>query len=72
RIDTLLRLIKSFIFITIYRDVFSSRLLHFLAILSILEEIGRLYKANDFLYILARVVYYICIFIVKVILLLTK
>ena len=72
RIDTLLRLIKSFVFITVYRDVFSSRLLHFLAILSINEEIGRLYEANDFLYMLARVVYYIRIFAVKAILLLAE
>ena len=70
--DTLLRLIKSFVFITVYRDVFSSGLLHFLAILSINKEIGRLYKVNNFLYILARVVYYIRIFIVEVILLLAK
>jgi len=69
RIDTLLRLIKSFVFVTVYGDVFSSRLLHFLAVLSINEEIGRLCEVNDFLYMLARVVYCTRIFAVEAILL---
>jgi hypothetical protein len=68
RMDILLRLIKSFIFVTIREDVFSSRLLHFLAILSIDEEIGRLREVNDFSYMLARVVYCTRIFVVEVIL----
>jgi hypothetical protein len=68
RIDILLRLIKSFIFVTIRGDVFSSGLLHFLAVLSIDEEIGRLREANDFSYMLARVVYCTRIFVVEAIL----
>jgi hypothetical protein len=68
RIDTLLKLIKSFIFVTVRGDVFSSGLLHFLAVLSIDKEMGRLRKANDFSYILARVVYYTRIFAVEAIL----
>ena len=68
RMDTLLRLIKSFVFVTVRGDVFSSGLLHFLAVLSIDEEMGRLREANDFSYMLAGVVYYIRIFAVKVIL----
>jgi hypothetical protein len=68
RIDTLLKLIKSFIFVTVRGDVFSSGLLHFLAVLSIDKEMGRLRKANDFSYMLARVVYCTRIFVVEVIL----
>ena len=68
RMDTLLRLIKSFVFITVRGDVFSSGLLHFLAVLSIDEEMGRLREANDFSYMLARVVYCTRIFAVKAIL----
>jgi hypothetical protein len=68
RIDTLLKLIKSFIFVTVRGDVFSSGLLHFLAVLSIDKEIGRLRKVNDFSYMLARVVYYTRVFIAEAIL----
>lgn len=68
RIDILLRLIKSFIFVTVRGDVFSSGLLHFLAVLSIDEEMGRLREANDFSYMLAGVVYCTRIFAVEAIL----
>ncbi|THW78325.1 hypothetical protein D6D18_09660, partial [Aureobasidium pullulans] len=68
RIDTLLKLIKSFIFVTVRGDVFSSGLLHFLAVLSIDEEMGRLREANDFSYMLAGVVYCTRIFAVEAIL----
>ncbi|KAH0352647.1 hypothetical protein KCU83_g3356, partial [Aureobasidium melanogenum] len=68
RTDTLLRLIKSFVFVTVRGDVFSSGLLHFLAVLSIDEEMGRLREANDFSYMLAGVVYCTRIFAVEAIL----
>jgi len=68
KIDALLKLIKSFIFVTVRGDVFSSGLLHFLAVLSIDEEMGRLRKANDFLYMLAGVVYCTRVFAVEAIL----
>ncbi|CAD0049703.1 unnamed protein product [Aureobasidium pullulans] len=48
RMDTLLKLIKSFIFATVRGDVFSSGLLHFMAVLCIDEEMGRLRDANRF------------------------
>jgi hypothetical protein len=67
RIDTLLKLIKSFIFITIRGDV-CSRLLHFIAVLYIDEEIGRLRDTNRFSFILIGVVYYTRVFIIEVIL----
>ncbi|KAH0333207.1 hypothetical protein KCU81_g9929, partial [Aureobasidium melanogenum] len=66
--DALLKLVKSFIFVTVRGDVFSSGLLHFLAVLSIDEEMGRLREANDFSYMLAGVVYDTRIFAVEAIL----
>jgi hypothetical protein len=68
RMDTLLKLIKSFIFITIRGDVFSSRLLHFMAVLYIDEEMGRLRDANRFSFILAGVIYYTRVFAIEAIL----
>jgi hypothetical protein len=50
------------------RDVFKSAILHFLAVLRIDEEINRLRQANDFLYILAGVVYYMRVLAVEIIL----
>jgi hypothetical protein len=50
------------------RDVFKSAVLHFLAVLGIDKEIGRLHQANDFLYILAGIVYYVRVLAVKIIL----
>ena len=68
RIDTLLKLIKSFIFATVRGDVFSSGLLHFMAVLCIDEEMGRLRDANRFLFILVGVVYCTRVFAVEAIL----
>jgi hypothetical protein len=48
--------------------VFKSAILHFLAVLRIDEEINRLRQANDFLYILAGVVYYMRVLAVEIIL----
>ncbi|THW27512.1 hypothetical protein D6D22_10755 [Aureobasidium pullulans] len=68
RMDTLLKLIKSFIFATVRGDVFSSGLLHFMAVLCIDEEMGRLRDANRFSFILAGVVYCTRVFAVEAIL----
>jgi superfamily II DNA or RNA helicase len=57
KLDALLHLSKSFIFVTVRGDIFSSGLLHFLAVLGVDEEMGRLREANDFSYMLAGVVY---------------
>lgn len=57
KIDALLQVIKSFIFVTVRGDVFSSGILHFLSVLGIDEESGRLRDANRFSFILAGVVY---------------
>jgi hypothetical protein len=48
--------------------VFKSVILHFLAVLGIDKEINRLRQANDFLYMLAGVVYYIRVLVVEIIL----
>ena len=47
-------------------------ILHFLAVLGIDEEINRLRQANDFLYILAGVVYYVRMLAIEIILLSTE
>jgi hypothetical protein len=52
--------------------VFKSAILHFLAILRIDEEINRLRQANDFSYILAGVIYYVCVLAIEIILLSTE
>jgi TctA family transporter len=52
--------------------VFKSAVLHFLAVLGIDEEIGRLRQANDFSYMLAGVVYYVRVLAVEIILPSTK
>jgi hypothetical protein len=39
--------------------MFKNAILYFLAVLGIDEEINRLRQANDFLYMLAGVIYYI-------------
>jgi hypothetical protein len=49
-------------------DVFKSAVLHFLAVLGIDEEIGRLRQANDFSYMLAGVVYCVRVLAVEIIL----
>jgi hypothetical protein len=50
------------------RDVFKSAILHFLAVLRIDEEINRLRQANDFLYMLAGVIYCVRVLAVEIIL----
>ena len=57
KVEALLRLSESFIFVTVRGNVFISALLHFLAVLGIDEDSGRLREANDFSYLLAGVVY---------------
>jgi hypothetical protein len=52
--------------------MFKSTVLHFLAVLGIDEEISRLRQANDFLYMLAGIVYYVRVLAVKIILLSTE
>jgi hypothetical protein len=48
---------KSFIFQNMLHDRFKSPLIHFLAVLGIEEEFGRLRKANDYSYMLAGMTY---------------
>ena len=52
--------------------MFKSAILHFLAVLRIDREINRLRQANDFLYILAGVVYYVRMLAIEIILLSTE
>jgi hypothetical protein len=52
--------------------MFKSAILHFLAVLRIDEEINWLYQANDFLYILASVVYCVRVLAIEIILLSTE
>ena len=49
--------IQAVIYQNVRGDNFCSPMLHFLAVLGIDEEMGRLRKANDFLYVLAGIVY---------------
>lgn len=65
KINALLQVIKSFIFVTVRGDVFSSGILHFLSVLGIDEESGRLRDANRFSFILAGVVYCTRIFAIE-------
>jgi hypothetical protein len=48
---------KSFIFQNMLHDRFKSLLIHFLALLGIEEDLGRLHKANDYSYMLAGMTY---------------
>ncbi len=57
KIDALPQVIKSFIFVTVRGDAFSSGTSKFLSVLGIDEESGRLRDANRFSFILAGVVY---------------
>jgi hypothetical protein len=68
----LLDFYESLIFQRVYRDVFKSAVLHFLAVLGINEEISRLRLTNDFSYMLAGVVYYVQVLAVEIILPSTK
>ena len=56
-IKKMIRLLGSFILHTIGDRPFSSPLIHFLAVLSINEETARLWRAEDYSYMLAGVVY---------------
>ena len=57
QLEALLQLSASFIFQKTEKDVFESGLVHFLAVLGIDEEMGRLRAANDFSYMLAGLLY---------------
>ena len=59
---------KTLIFHHVRGDVFQSALLHFLAVLGIDDETGRLRQANDFSYMLAGVVYCMRVLAVEIIL----
>jgi TctA family transporter len=64
----LLDFYESLIFQRVHGDMFKSAVLHFLAVLGIDEEIGRLRQANDFLYMLAGVVYCVRVLAIEIIL----
>lgn len=68
----LLDFYESLIFQRVRGDVFKSAVLHFLAMLGVDEEIGRLRQANDFSYMLAGVVYCVRVLAVEIILPSTK
>ena len=57
QLEALLKFGVSFIFQSIPNDTFDSRFIHFLAVLGIDEEMGRLRTANDYSYVLAGLVY---------------
>jgi superfamily II DNA helicase RecQ len=57
QLGTLLEFFKSLIFQHVRGDTFKSCLIHFLAVLGIDDETGRLRQANDYSYMLAGVVY---------------
>lgn len=65
QLDLLLDLSKAFIFQHIYTDPFESGLIHFLSVLGIDEEMGRLRTANDYSYMLAGMVYDVRMFAVE-------
>jgi hypothetical protein len=68
QMKALLDFYESLIFQRVRGDVFKSTVLHFLAVLGIDEEIGRLRQANDFSYMLAGVVYCMQVLAVEIIL----
>jgi TctA family transporter len=68
QMKALLDFYESLIFQRVRGDVFKSAVLHFLAVLGIDEEIGRLRQANDFSYMLAGVVYCVWVLAVEIIL----
>lgn len=69
QVGKIIKLLGSFIFQTIGDQPFNSGLVHFLAILSINKEINRLRIADNYSYILARVVYYARVLAIEVLLL---
>lgn len=68
QLEALLGFYETLIFQQVRGDTFKSVILHFLAVLGIDEETGRLRQANDFSYILAGIVYCIRVIAVQVIL----
>jgi hypothetical protein len=61
-------LLSSFILVLYGNDVFLSRMLYYLAMLGIDIEIGRLYIAKNYSYILVEIVYYIRILFIEILL----
>jgi hypothetical protein len=57
QMHALLRSLRSFIFVLYGNDIFSSGLIHFLALLGIDTEMNRLRTARNYSYMLAGVVY---------------
>ena len=57
QLEALLEFVKSFIFQRMWQDPYESGIVHFLAVLGIDEELGRLRAANDYSYMLAGMVY---------------
>ncbi|KAK7178861.1 hypothetical protein PSPO01_15082 [Paraphaeosphaeria sporulosa] len=57
--EALLYILVAFIFYKYNRFIFTSGLIHFIAILGINIDIGRLRPIKHYLYLLARVVYYV-------------
>lgn len=57
QLQALLRVLSSFIFVSTGNDPFSSGLVHFLAVLGIDKDMGRLRTAKNYSYMLAGIVY---------------
>lgn len=68
QIKALLELSSTFIFQKLHNDPYKSGLVHFLAVLGIDEEMGRLRQANDYSYMLAGLVYDIRVIAAEVLL----
>ena len=65
QLELLISLCKAFIFQKLIKDVYTSALVHFLSVLGINEEMGRLRTANDYSYMLAGMVYNIRVLAVE-------
>lgn len=68
QVEKMLKLLGSLIFQTVGDRPFSSPIIHFLAVLGIDEEMGRLRTADDFSYMLAGVVYCIRVVAMEILL----
>lgn len=64
----LLSFYKSLLFQGVHRNVFKSTILHFLAMLRFDKEINQLYQANNFLYMLAGIMYCVRMLAIEIIL----
>ena len=64
----LLEVYKLLIFQHIHGNVYQSAMMHYLAVLGIDEETERLRTRNNYSYILAGVVYYVCVLGVEILL----